>query len=68
MLEFIMPNTFDFYSKVNELTKGQKYSAKRIGDIFVITWSLNGKDTLSYEEKITKVYYYLKRGDWIIIA
>ena len=62
MNEVIMPDEFNFISNINTLTTGLIYQAKKVNNKFVITWDLNGK----CEEKITKVYHYLKHRDWVI--
>lgn len=66
----ILPNKFDFISKINALTTGTIYHAERIGmsDAIKITWSLDGKRISEDKENVRAVYKKINDGRYVIIT
>lgn len=59
-----MPDEFDFVSTINPF--GVTYHARRMGNKFALSWELPDEATGHDEEKVTRMYHRLKRGDYRI--
>jgi hypothetical protein len=66
----ILPNKFDFISKINTLTKGMIYHAERIGmtDGIKIIWSLDGKRINEDKKNARSVYKKINDGRYVIVS
>ena len=65
----VMPNEFNFKSKVNSLCLDIIYHAKRKGmsDGYIITWNADSERVSTETMYYKKVYGKLKYGEFVII-